>query len=313
MNVSAISFSNYRTSLKNNVNFKGENFVEFVDGEKLIHETAFFREPNTDEFVKNYLENEFLSKGEKVDILVGACSVGNEVYSQAMLYDEYKNRVNILGFDVSKKAIDRAKKGRFLMQDNGWVSKSCECKDAYLVDNNARTERQKRYTELFKKYFEYETDDIPKDIESRSVYRGRVIFEKMYKIKEGIAKNCSFHVGDIRNLDNLVQDDSVHCLFFRNALYHLVCAYSMRTNNTRNLQFDHDVITRAVVQHASKKLKKGGLFVFGEKEAAQGVDTRTVRKIMEEYGFEPLNKVKKPDYWYCDPNNYEANIWRKVG
>ena len=89
MNIAPINFQ-YKSYTPT---FKANNWSERTNGNYLIHETAFFREPQTDEFVKNYLVENFLSKGKPANIVVGACSTGEEVYSQAMLYDEYSDLV----------------------------------------------------------------------------------------------------------------------------------------------------------------------------------------------------------------------------
>ena len=234
-----------------------------------------------------------------------------------MLYDEYKNKVNILGFDIGPRSIERAKKGVFLMQDLYSSNQTCVTKDAYLVSKGAKTQKQKQYQELFDKYFACIPNGNPKDFESRFLFRGSVIFEKIYGLKEGMAENCFFKLGDIKNLDSLMDDESVHCLFFRNAMYHLVCADSMRRGSGRYLQENSEEIIKNIAQQANKKLVKGGLFVFGENEDRQGVDVKAVYRIMKESGFEPFNteyrisKLPQQRLGYSLP--HYTNVWRKVG
>ena len=126
--------------------FKANNWSEKANGKYLIHETAFFREPQTDEFVKKYLVENYLSKGLPVNIVVGACSTGEEAYSQAMLYDEYQDKVNVLGFDLSSKAIELAQKGDFIIYENIFNSstdKDCWHKDSYLAFSHLRNKNKK--------------------------------------------------------------------------------------------------------------------------------------------------------------------------
>ncbi|MBQ8635777.1 hypothetical protein IJ425_06465 [bacterium] len=317
MKTNLIFNQTYLNFPKNNLNFRGENFREYVGNIKLIHETSFFREPQTDEFVKEYLEETFLSKDIPINIAVGACSIGNEAYSQAMLYDEYTDKVNILGFDIGPKSIERAKKGVYLMQNLYTDTRTCISSDAYLVGGVVKTKKQKQYSELFDKYFARIPDGNPKDFESRSIFRGSVIFEKVYGLKDGMAKNCSFELGDIRKLDALMEDESAHCIFFRNALYHLVCADSMRRGSNRFLQDNSNEIIRDIATQANKKLVDGGLFVFGENENRQGVNVKNVYRIMQECGFEPFNTkyrmTNSPNQKLAYHESLYTNVWRKVG
>ena len=125
MNISPIN-SFYKSYMPT---FKANTWSEKCNGNYLIHETAFFRESETDEFVKNYLVQNFLSKNQPVNIVVGACSTGEEAYSQAMLYDEYNGLVDILGFDLSPKAIELAQEGDFIIYDNIFIE--CHRKSHY--------------------------------------------------------------------------------------------------------------------------------------------------------------------------------------
>lgn len=310
MNISLINGLNQTYNLKN-LNFKGENYNEYVDGKKLIHETCFFREPNTDEFVKKYIEKTFLSKNQPVNIVVGACSTGYEAYTQAMLYDEYSDKVNILGFDIGPKSIEAAKAGIFLIQDvYDKYLPACTHRDAYLA-TSGNTERQKEYVTLFRKYFDEIDYSKPKDdYENLYMYRRNIIFEKFYKLKENYGKNCSFKLGDITRMDDLAPDNSVHCLFFRNALYHLVCS-----SGNRNFEdYDGEKIKQIALE-ARKKLVDGGLFVFGEREFSQGVDVEKVYKIMTECGFEPINTQYRRELnpYLVLSKAENTNVWRKVG
>lgn len=312
MNISSINNLNYVYNFKN-VNFKGENYSEIVDGKKFIHETCFFREPNTDEFVKKYIEKTFLSKNQPVNIVVGACSTGYEAYTQAMLYDEYSDKINILGFDIGPKSIEDAKTGRFLIQDvyDKYTSVPvCTYRDAYLV-TSPNSDRQKEYALLFHKYFDEIDYSKPKDdIENTYMYRRNIIFEKFYKLNENRGKNCSFKLGDITKMDDLTPDNSVHCLFFRNALYHLVCSSGNRYFEDREGEK-----IKQIALEARKKLVDGGLFVFGEREFNQGVDVEKVYEIMTQCGFEPINtqyrKELNPNLILTTAEN--TNVWRKVG
>lgn len=92
------------------VNFKGGIKFEKSDNSGIgtvNHQTAFFREPKTDEIVQNYILEKFANDGE-INIVSGACSTGKEAKSYAMMLDNIKDKLNIYGFDISEKVIEEA-------------------------------------------------------------------------------------------------------------------------------------------------------------------------------------------------------------
>ena len=90
-------------------NFKGRVSAEIVQiGQKeklLIHETAFFREYKSMKKSIDYLKQNFPDEKQPL-ILVGACSSGEQALSIKMLLNDRTPK--ILGFDISRKAIDEA-------------------------------------------------------------------------------------------------------------------------------------------------------------------------------------------------------------
>jgi len=318
-----ISPINYAYNFKKPA-FTSSNWVSGAkSGNFLIHETAFFRESDTDEFVKKYLTENFLSKNIPIKIMVGACSSGEETYSQAMLYDEFGALVDILGFDVSQKAVDISKEGLYQINKNNSKRSdddSCAYKDSYLCygDSTEISRRQKRYREYFNNYFiEYQKSETT-TLESVCSVPITCREQKHFKIRDEKRGNCRFEQGDILNLSSLSCDNQAHVIFFRNAMYHLVCDFALGSNS-RGAKKNSEETIRKIAQEMNKKLVSGGLVVFGENEKKEGVNVKDVYRIMKEEGFEPLNaqhridkeKIKHPYSYSFDESEY-TNVWRKI-
>lgn len=86
--------------------------------ELLINVTSFFRDPNAFESFKNKLVSEVLDKkmdGDRIRVWVPGCSTGEEVYSIAMIIQEYIDEsgkhleVQLFGTDIDEDAIDIAR------------------------------------------------------------------------------------------------------------------------------------------------------------------------------------------------------------
>lgn len=79
----------------------------------IYHTSYFFRDDDTDQIVKKYIEKFWGSKPE-IRILSAGCSSGEEVYTYAMLLNDMKGkRFKISGFDIDKESISMANKGEF--------------------------------------------------------------------------------------------------------------------------------------------------------------------------------------------------------
>jgi len=127
--------------------------------EYLRQETAFLREPETLEFVKNYINENFADK-PKITIVVGACSTGEEIHSLNMLLGENAKKTEIIGFDLGKQAIENAKSLKFTIKKPK-NSKREELlgyaahKDYYLAfdPEEPLTEKQEEYRKAFNERF----------------------------------------------------------------------------------------------------------------------------------------------------------------
>lgn len=86
--------------------------------ELLINVTSFFRDPKAFESFKNKLISEVLDKkrdGDRVRVWIPGCSTGEEVYSIAMILQEYMDKsrknleVQLFGTDIDEDAINIAR------------------------------------------------------------------------------------------------------------------------------------------------------------------------------------------------------------
>lgn len=306
-----------------NVSFKGHLGSETIvrNGAKLVlkHETALFRDLQTKTFVKDYILKNFSDK-PNIKMIIGACSSGEEAFSYSMLLDSLKQKLSIIGFDISKKSIDEAKSGKVLMQatkgksDNYISSYTAFDKESFLCFDtktslNAEQIEQKR---LFDEFFEI-TSKVSQTKVPLSYKIQRWIFAKLFnrhlpifinkeaKIKDGKFANCTFKEGDISNLTSIVGTEKADVITFSNAMYHLT-TNDIANGMLRAPKENSEEIVREIAVNVKKNLNPNGIFVLGENEIMQMMDQTTIPKVFKELGFEPLNKTEE----------HFENVWRLI-
>jgi hypothetical protein len=305
------------------VSFSGHAQYERYADKILRHETAMFRERQTDEYIVKYILNKFKNKPD-INIIVGGCSTGEEAVTLSMMTRNIKG-VNILGFDISEDSIQKAKSRKFMFERPKKQSTRDYCnevgfsflKDEYLVfdtpENITNTERENK--QLFDEYFvqsDKGTNGKSKGfLKKCSDWLFSQIFtdlsyhmseeSKCFALKEGKATNCDFIQGDIMHIDRIAKDKKADIITFRNALYHLTTddVYDA-TYRVQRRDAEETVIDLA--QKFKKSLNNDGIVVFGEDEARQLIDPTIVPKAMLKNGFIPLNKTDK----------HEANVWKMI-
>jgi len=307
----------------NNPTFKGHAYYEFVrEGftrkTLLIQETAFFRQFSGLKFIREYAEKTFQDR-DKIRILDGACSTGEESWSLAMLFDNFPKMVEITGFDLGKKAIAKAKKGVFhiykIEPKNPSITfetlRNGEAyKDLYLAFKsvNELSTQQALCQKLFNTFF----DKVPPQKE-KMLFKQRIsrfilekfalnIETKSYRVKPEKADVCNFIQGDIRKLDELVKDGDVDIFLFRNALYHLMTESLSASRRLLKTEKEAEQILGNVFESIYRKLSKNGIFVLGNDETLQALDCELIQKVLSEKGFIPIFK---------DNKNF-ASVWRKT-
>ncbi|MEE3349239.1 MAG: CheR family methyltransferase [Candidatus Gastranaerophilaceae bacterium] len=318
-----ITFSPYQIQNDNNrktVNFSGYLGNESVKvmGEyvRLRHETAFLRELETLEYIKQYLLENFPEIPVK-NILIGACSTGEEALSMKMVMNKVPSRIT--AFDLGKKAINRAKKGYYSISEpryeddkkyvEEWGLSAYNDKFLAFKKPQDMTQKEKTYHKAFNKIFkEINTEDG----KNKFLNRIRVFFKsfgefhmidvrtKYFKLKDLRKLNCEYIEGDIRNLDEITKGRKYQAFTFRNAFYHLITT----NDDYRTPLGEHHTrkILAEILPKINKSLDMKGLFAIGKKEDEQICDVLLLTKMLKEYGFKEAKHFDNP---YC-------YIWKKV-
>ncbi len=276
----------------------------------LIQETAFFRGPETLEFVRDYVNKTFADKN-KVNIVVGGCSSGEEAWTLKMLFGD---RADVSGFDLGEVAVEKAKSGNYTISKppNRIYDKYYEThRDRYLALKRPATEQEVEYKRLFAEYFEpanSKTDEQPasffKKLTPLSSNK-----TKNFKVKDNKAGDCKFAQGDILKLDEFLEPNSVNVLTFRNALYHLTTTRTEMGVHLSRPNKEIESMLDDLFGKIRKVLTKDGIFVLGthtndhlESYPKDGSGTgELIYRLLEKNGFEP-----------AFVEDEKASVWRKV-
>lgn len=279
----------------------------------LRHETALFRDTETNNFVQDYTLKNFGSK-DKIKIVVGACSSGEEAVTQSMLLNDIKDKVDILAFDLSKQSIDEAKSRKYLFQKpqpapDGYHDTATfnynAFNDAYVWSDSTEelTEEQKDHKKLFEEFFEPTGETVAPQKKSFSLKYKEWLVKKMFKIwpltlegkyfklKDNMADNINFVQGDILNVKDVMKGDKADVFFFRNAMYHLI-AEDVGNGLLRRLKPDAEETIRKIGKQIKENMNENGIFVLGQEEWLQTMDTETVPRVLKELGFKPVFETK---------------------
>ena len=252
----------------------------------LAHQTSFFREPATLEFVKKYIIKNFADQND-VKILVGACSTGEEAITLSMLLNEIANKTKITAFDISKMAIQAAKRQvYFIQKTESDIHNSIYLKDIFLAFPTTKPldEFQQKYKKLFDEFFTRIKNPIRcifYDLFHDYYNVNHIVMKKnrYFRLNADKALNCDFKVGDIREL-NKVTDEKFDVRFFRNALYHMVRPKMEATKK--------EIILSGIIENVKQALKPNGIFVLSGYEHIQINDDKIIPKVMKKYGFTPV-------------------------
>lgn len=283
---------------------------------QLINQTAFNRNPQTKDFVCDYI-HKYLGNKDTIKIVSGGCSTGEEAVTYSMkLYDSRK-KVEILGIDLGKKAIESAKSRRYVFEipskrvqvlDFFDTIEVSPFSDSYLVSDSPKglNANEKMFKALFNEFFEptYEKIKTPLIERLQNMYIRRTGAEPLEveriacKLKDGMAENCHFVQGDIQDIDKILNGEKVDVISFSNALYHLTTQTS--PGGFRIPKDNSESIVESLMIKFKNCLNENGLVVFGENEELQMLDDKTVPKVMKKLCFTPLNKTDKHD----------ANVWK---
>lgn len=92
----------------------GEQMTRMLES-LLVHETYFFRELHSLEVAIDHVVMPVVQRGERARVWSAACATGEEAFSLAVLLAEREvlDRCEIIGSDVSRVALARAREGRY--------------------------------------------------------------------------------------------------------------------------------------------------------------------------------------------------------
>lgn len=122
---------------------------------------------------------------------------------------------------------------------------------------------------------------------------------KIVQLKEGKAVNCEFTTGDIMNLGEVTKGEKADVITFTNAMCHLI-ADDIGNMGFRQLKGNAEEITANIAKQVKQNLNPKGIFVLGENEVLQTMDTEIVPKVFKEFGFKALNAT----------DDHAANVWQ---
>ena len=289
-----------------------------VNGIKtLIQQTSMGRDLKTKNFVCKYIQD-ILGHKDSINIVSAGCSTGEEAVTWSMLLYNMRNRVNILGFDLGKKAIEQANSRKFIFEvprkKTEFLtylesSNASPYSDTFLLSNDSSglTADQKRLHSLFNEFFIPTNRKIKRSFWERlqnmideSMSQDVIITDKVeYALKDGMAENCKFQCGDVQNIDKILNGKKADAISFCNALYHLTTKDP--TSDLRVPKENAEEIIENLMTKFKHCLNDKGLVVFGENEAVQMGDGSMVPKVMKKLGFNPLNAT----------DQHPANVWQK--
>ncbi len=317
-------YGNYRNNYINHskTSFSGHSGIEttYNLGKKVVltTETAFFREPDTLEFVRDYANKTFKNEPVK-KIVVGACSSGEEAWSYKMLFNG--TPVRIYAFDPAARLITLARKGLVeiseprsrLAQEFVKDFKVSGYKDSYLAfDRQNLTPQESERLGSFNKMFEF----VPP---SKNFVLGihhydkafpdspHAEFEKkVYRLKDENGTDCVFFVSDVRDFRDKKEYPLFknHIFSFRNALYHLMT----KKVSVSRVELPRNEIVKTlapVFSDINKSLDKKGLLVFGENENMQGSNMSIISEMLPNLGFEPVYNNISRSYQHIWAKNRE--------
>lgn len=304
---------------KDTASFKGhlgaEKIIKDVatgDVAWLRHETALFRDSTINNFVKDYIFKNFLYK-DKIKVVVGGCSSGEEAVTQSMMLKDIKNKVDILAFDLSEQSINEAKSRKYLFQRKQPAPKgyhdvslnTCVAfDDSYLWDQTAHelTTEQKTNKKLFEEFFEPTNEIVPPATKTLTQRYQDWVMKKLFKIwpvqiegqyfklRKNKADNIDFVQGNILNVDEVMNGKKADVFFFRNALYHLVTEDI--PGGWRCIKPDAQETITHIVSQVKNNLNPKGIFVLGQNEYLQVLDYDTLPQILKKFGFKPICNIE---------------------
>jgi len=225
--------------------------VEHANGveQGFKHESRFFRDLSVINFVQNHIRNKFPQGTHIADF---ACSQGQEAHSLAMLLSDlnHDKKYKITGYDIIPSAIEIAKKGFFVVENNKsesilFTKPPSQTSTGIhffgsgafaLILNNLPTqtksiievpeEQAQKIKKCFNDHFstpamtkkeikEFLKKNFPNNKKPSDDYHIVVADRSKF------ANVLDFQVGDIRQAGQILNGNKPGAILFNNALYHI--------------------------------------------------------------------------------------------
>ncbi len=335
------------------INFKGcdeTTTLEVFGANKdavCVNETYFFRNPETLNFVSNYVDRTYKNGTNIADF---ACSTGEEAYSLAMLLakNNKDKKYKITGYDIAPNIINSVDSRLYEITNN--------VMEKFLV-YSAEDSQTKYFKNLFYQNFEtfpknlqaidytpHQIYKINKKIEKSSDVHEKILLKYMlefakvpaqkrwndfsYPKKDAFKNVVSFEVKDISELGKTYKlDKNTGVVFFKNAFYHLTGYYTRTGFKGVDLSAAIDV-----VKQINKSLLSDGILVVGvldrdhmpkdgtlssviqDGKEISVINNSPFHKMLKENGFEPIFYEQVRDILgnVVTSGEYLPSVWKKV-
>lgn len=199
------------------------------------------------------------------DIIVGACSTGEELISLYSLMPKGE-RYRFIGLDISKDALDIAQnKNIYSICPNygdDFLLEQSKDKVLKLLTScfwNVMEKTDKPDFKLNEPVFKFGFGDQNAADDNDEIY---------CRVKDSHRKNLNFDECDIKKINEFETDKKAGAIFFRNALYLLTGNYLsngiLDAKEGHNIYFNKSKCLSSVVDAVYDKLDNGGIFVLGD-------------------------------------------------
>ena len=311
-----ISNTNYRNRTTSYPRFCGHSGFEKLPfkygiSNRIITETRLFRDYTSIKYCIDYLNKVF--KGVKKNIVVGACSTGEDVFTLKMLLG--KKPAKITAFDLGTETIKKAKSG-IIELDVPADEKSKKYIESLNMDayndkflsgkenlNNVEMHLKKLFEENFEQIFpKKELIHKLKEKLEKIFFTSFAEFDKKFFRMKTMDNSCEFKSGNITDIENFMPlKKNQHLFTFKNAIYHLLTDNNYCGRESIEPKKAREILNK-IFTNVNKSLCKNGLFVMGEFENYQHESMHLVTKSLLKNGFLP---IRMPEREYL-------NVWKKV-
>ena len=297
---------------------------------ELNNKTAFMRDFETLEFVRDYLVKTF-PNGAKIDEF--GCSTGQKPYSLLVMLDDYNKdkKYKITGYDF-KEVFAKMEAPLYLVEDNV----ICEAMlfPHFEGDSTVSAQKAKKIRETFFKYLPECDYNKLKTFEER--HRHNMISQPwgvVVKPDEKYTKDViDFKYGDINDINKYLLPEKSNAVIFQNALYHLTGgsrAFGKLSAETMenllllfrkiNIVLSKDgifVLGNLPIDHIyNDMLLKDCHYHYQKNKRIKVYDSSVIHKLLYKSGFEPVYYDKIPEgliYTKESTDVYLPAVWKKV-